>query len=178
MFWSNFPRSRNSSPLVIRMFFFGIWHCDDFDYTAAYCPGRTIVAYVYGECSMKDFFKFFCRDENKRFVKYSLKKITLQNTISLLVSTVEEVTVDDKCDVEPSLQRCGTVLQHHSVEANILLTNILNLQSVFWMHPHPFHLELRPQVYQISIFEPVQQRTHRRAAVKVQTHLRCKLFCL
>lgn len=64
------------------------------------------------------------------------------------------VTVDDKRDVESTLQRSSTVLQHHCVHTRILLTNILNLQSVVEVHPHPFHLELWALVYQLSIFIP------------------------
>ena len=64
------------------------------------------------------------------------------------------VTIDDECDVEPPLQRGGTVLQHHRVEPRILLTYIFNLQSVVKVHPHPFHLELGTLIYQFSIFIP------------------------
>lgn len=64
------------------------------------------------------------------------------------------VTVDDERDVEPPLQRGGTVPQQHRIQPGILLTNILNLQSVVKVHPHPFHLELWPLVYQLSVFIP------------------------
>ncbi len=64
------------------------------------------------------------------------------------------VTVDDERDVEPPLQRSGTVLQHHHVQPRILLTNILDLQSVVKVHPHSFHPELRALVYQLSVFIP------------------------
>lgn len=57
------------------------------------------------------------------------------------------VTIDDKRDVEPALQRSGTVLQHHRVEPRIFLTNSLNLQSVVKVHPQLFHLELGELVY-------------------------------
>lgn len=64
------------------------------------------------------------------------------------------VTVDDKRDVEPPLQRGGTVPQQHRVDPRILLTDILNLQNVVKVHPHPFYLELWALVYQLSIFIP------------------------
>lgn len=64
------------------------------------------------------------------------------------------VTIDDECDVEAALQRGGAVLQHQRVQPGILLTNVLNLQSVVQVHPHPLHLELGSLVYRLSIFIP------------------------
>lgn len=69
------------------------------------------------------------------------------------------VTIDDKCDVKPLLQHGSTVPQHHRVEPRILLTNILNLQSMIEVHPHSLHLELWTFIYQLSIFIPGHTNT-------------------
>ena len=64
------------------------------------------------------------------------------------------VTINNECDVEPPLQPSGTIFKHHRVERRILPTNILNLQRMVKVHPHPFHLELWALVYRLSIFIP------------------------
>lgn len=69
------------------------------------------------------------------------------------------VTINDQCDVESPLQRSSTVPQHHRVEPRILLTNILNLQSMVKVYLHLFHLELRAVGYLLALFKPAQTHT-------------------